>query len=361
MNYKIRPLNSGYIPTKPLEYWYHFSCSKYIEKYGLTNELDQLPDFTFLIEGGDKLILVDTGMSWNEHADKYHHGPSMQRPGVDDIESRLAQAGYKPEDVDIVLFTHLHWDHVFYLEKFVNARFIVNEVEWNYAHNPVSLHFKSYCRPIICKDGDVTYKNEFIAPYDIVDKEAGIDIPSRFETVKGEVEIVPGVTVFESFGHSPGSMSVMVQTEKGPYFCVGDAVFVMGNIDAPQDMVEKLHYDICPPGRYVDMVAAWEGIREFLRRCNRAGVDPYKHLLLAHDVILSAAVEAYEADHNNQLPVIGTKDSDFDFDKYSKAIIAKESAAKGTTPESVERKYFGAKADSKPWAERAKEIGGIEV
>lgn len=361
MNYKIRPLNSGYIPTKPLEYWYHFSCSKYIEKYGLTNELDQLPDFTFLIEGGDKLILVDTGMSWNEHADKYHHGPSMQRPGVDDIESRLAQAGYKPEDVDIVLFTHLHWDHVFYLEKFVNARFIVNEVEWNYAHNPVSLHFKSYCRPIIRKDGDVTYKDQFIAPYDIVDKEAGIDIPSRFETVKGEVEIVPGVTVFESFGHSPGSMTVMVQTEKGPYFCVGDAVFVMGNIDAPEDMVEKLHYDICPPGRYVDMVAAWQGIREVLRRCNRAGVDPYKHLLLAHDVILSAAVEAYEGDHNNQLPVIGTKDSDFDYDKYSKAIIAKESAAKGTTPEFVERKYFGAKADSKPWAERAKEIGGIEV
>ncbi len=361
MNYKIRPLNSGYIPTKPLEYWYHFSCSKYIEKYGLTNELDQLPDFTFLIEGGDKLILVDTGMSWNEHADKYHHGPSMQRPGVDDIESRLAQAGYKPEDVDIVIFTHLHWDHVFYIEKFVNARFIVNEVEWNYAHNPVSLHFKSYCRPIICKDGDVTYKDQFIAPYDIVDEAAGINVPARFETVRGEVEIVPGVTVFESFGHSPGSMSVMVQTEKGPYFCVGDAVFVMGNIDAPQDMVEKLHYDICPPGRYVDMVAAWQGIREFLRRCNRAGVDPYKHLLLAHDVILSAAVEAYEADHNNQLPVIGTKDSDFDFDKYSKAIIAKESAAKGTTPESVERKYFGAKADSRPWAERAKEIGGIEL
>ena len=167
--------------------------------------------------------------------------------------------------------------------------------------------------------------------------------------------------MFESFGHSPGSMSVMVETEEGPFFCVGDAVFVMGNIDAPQEMVDKLHYDICPPGRYVDMVAAWEGIRELLRRCNRAGVDPYKHLLLAHDVMLSAAVEAYEADHNNQLPVIGSKSSDFDYNKYSKAIIAKESAAKGTDPAAVERKYFGAKADSKPWAERAKEIGGIEV
>ena len=357
----IRPLCSGYIPTKPLEYWYHFSCSKFIEKFGLTNELDQLPDFTFLIEGGEKLILVDTGMSWNEHADKYHHGPSMQRPGIDDIESRLKQVGYTPADVDIVVFTHMHWDHVFYIEKFVNAEFIVNQVEWDYAHNPVSLHFKSYCRPIICNDGDVTYKNEFIAPYDIVDEEAGINVPARFRTVRGEVEIAPGVIVFETFGHSPGSMSVQVETADGPYFCVGDAVFVMGNIDAPQEMVDKLHYDICPPGRYVDMVAAWEGIRELLRRCNRRGVDPYKHLLLAHDVILSAAVEAYEDDHDNKLPVIGDADSDFVFEKYSKAIIAKESAAKGTDPAAVELKYFGAKAASKPWAERAKEIGGIEL
>ena len=90
--------------------------------------LIQLPVSTFLIEGGESYP-GDTGMSWNEHADKYHHGPSMQRPGVDDIESRLAQMGYKPEDVDIVLFTHLHWDHVFYIEKFTNARFICNEAE----------------------------------------------------------------------------------------------------------------------------------------------------------------------------------------------------------------------------------------
>ena len=98
-----------------------------------------------------------------------------------------------------------------------------------------------------------------------------------------------------------------------------------------------------------------------MRRCHRRGVDPYKHLLLAHDVILSAACEAYEADHDNKLPVIGSKDSDFDFEKYSRAIIEKESRLKGTDPAAVERKYFGAKKDSKPWAERAKEIGGIEL
>ena len=31
----------------------------------------------------------------------------------------------------------------------------------------------------------------------------------------------------------------------------------MGNIDAPQAIRDGLHYDICPPGRFVDIVAAW--------------------------------------------------------------------------------------------------------
>lgn len=317
MSLTIRPLNSGYIPTKPLEYWFHFSCKKYVEKLGINNELEQLPDFTFLIEGGEQLILVDTGMSWTEHANKYHHGPSLQREGVDDIESRLAQVGYKPSDVDIVIFTHLHWDHVFYIEKFINARFICHENEWEYAHNPVPLHYKSYCRPIIAKDGDVTCGNEFIAPYD----QAGIK--ERFETIKGEQEIVPGVSVYEAFGHCPGHIIVVVETESGPYFCVGDAVFVMNNVDVPEEMKEELHYDICPPGRFVDIVDAWNTIRDTVRRCKDAGVDPHKHLLLSHDAILAAAVEKYEDTHNNKIPVIGPKDTDFIYEKYQDAILDK--------------------------------------
>ena len=94
-------------------------------------------------------------------------------------------------------------------------------------------------RPIIAKDGDVTCGDQFIAPYD----QPGVY--ERFETVKGEVEIAPGVSVYESFGHCPGHMTIVVETEEGPYFCVGDSVFVMGNIDAPQEMQDELHYDIC--------------------------------------------------------------------------------------------------------------------
>jgi N-acyl homoserine lactone hydrolase len=308
MAYTIRPLCSGHIPTRPLEYWYHFSCKKYVEAQGITNDLGQLPDFTYLIEGGEQLILVDTGMSWTERADKYHHGPSLQRQGIDDIESRLKQVGYKPEDVDIVIFTHLHWDHVFYIEKFKNARFICSKAEWEYAHNPIPLHFKSYERPIIAKDGDV-----IVAPFD----QPGIS--ERFEFVEGETEIVPGITQFPVPGHCPGHIAVQVETEDGPYFCVGDAVFVMGNIDVPEEMAAELHYDITPPGRYVDIVAAWNSIRELIRRNKEAGVDPHKHLLLAHDHILDAAVDQYMEEHNNKIPVIGKNNTDFVFEKYKNA------------------------------------------
>ena len=151
----------------------------------------------------------------------------------------------------------------------------------------------------------------------------------RFQTVKGEAEIIPGISVYESFGHCPGHMTVVVDTEEGPYFCVGDSVFVMGNIDTTVEMEKELHYDICPPGRFVDIVAAWETIRDTVRRCKEANVDPHKHLLLAHDVILSAAVEKYEDLHENRLPIIGLKDNDFIFDEYKMAIIEKDAKKAG--------------------------------
>ena len=59
-NYTIRPLNTGFVPTNPFQYHFHFSCAPYLK--GVPNEKVPLPVFTFLIEGGDKLVLVDTGI-----------------------------------------------------------------------------------------------------------------------------------------------------------------------------------------------------------------------------------------------------------------------------------------------------------
>ena len=65
------------------------------------------------------------------------------------IHEQLEKLGYKPEDIDIVVFTHLHWDHMFYVEKFKNATLIAHEREWEFANNPIPLYYKSYEHPAL--------------------------------------------------------------------------------------------------------------------------------------------------------------------------------------------------------------------
>ncbi len=90
-NLTVRPINTGYIPTFPKQYHYHHSTLEYIEN--ISDQKVALPVFTFLIEGGKELILVDTGMAWTERADKYHHGGSYQPQGMA-IHEQLAKIGY---------------------------------------------------------------------------------------------------------------------------------------------------------------------------------------------------------------------------------------------------------------------------
>ena len=68
----------------------------------------------------------------------------------------------------------------------------------------------------------------------------------HFETVMSETEIVPGIRVFDTPGHSPGHISVEVDTQDGPYILAGDSAFGLFSFEP----VPELHYDITPPGRF---------------------------------------------------------------------------------------------------------------
>lgn len=109
-NLTIRPINTGFVTMIPKQYLYHHSTVVYYPD--ASDREEEYPVFTYLVEGGDKLLLVDTGMAYTERADKYHHHGSYQPEGMA-IADQLAKIGYKPEDIDIVVFTHLHWDHCF--------------------------------------------------------------------------------------------------------------------------------------------------------------------------------------------------------------------------------------------------------
>lgn len=251
MSLAIRPLNTGFVTTVPSQYLFHHSVKPYVPE--ATDERIEMPAFSFLVEGGEELLLVDTGMCWTERASKYHHPGSHQPEGMA-IHERLAGLGIKCEDIGVIVLTHLHWDHSHYLDRFPNATIYVHEREIAFAADPIPMYYKSY-------------ENSALG---ITPHFEGID----FTALTGDTELIPGVRAFETHGHSPGHVSVEIDTAVGNFVCSGDSIFCPENLRP----VPELHYNITPPGRYSDAVDMWHSIEE-----QKARVPDASFILGAHD------------------------------------------------------------------------------
>jgi len=141
-----------------------------------------IPTISFFIEGGEKNILVDTGAS-AEVMKKHRAGPVSD---VQSFEGALAKLGLKPEDIDIIIQTHLHFDHAGNNTKCKNAKVIVQEEELRFALAPHPL---------------------FVPNYDL-ELLKGVS----FYPIRGDTEIVDGIKVISTPGHSPGTQCVAVET-----------------------------------------------------------------------------------------------------------------------------------------------------
>ena len=134
-----------------------------------------LPVNVTLLRTDDATILVDTGAGPKPRA-FFPHGDAR-------LLDELARLDVAPEQVDVVVHTHLHIDHVGWDGAFPNARYVVHEDDWAYFTTEASLAERPHLR-------------EKVLPLE------------RIERVTGETEIVPGVRVQPTPGHTPGHMSV---------------------------------------------------------------------------------------------------------------------------------------------------------
>jgi len=197
------------------------------------------------IDGLEKKVLVDTGPSGQERAWKYHsfHNPSVSPE--QEAPRRLLQMGVKPEEIEILILTHLHWDHCGQADKFPNARIFVAREEFKYAMCPLPPNQPGYealqlgMDPIFLR---VIRQMEYLD--------------------QSEREIIPGLKVFPAPGHTPGSIAVEVMTGEGPCIIAGDAVNVYANLKGdPAHNLPFLMY-----GSYVDLAAAWRSMEQIYRR-----------------------------------------------------------------------------------------------
>jgi glyoxylase-like metal-dependent hydrolase (beta-lactamase superfamily II) len=159
-----------------------------------------------LVETADALVLIDNGAGNKEDArfvDIYgiDNAPERSGGGPTRLEDALAAAGYTSDDVDIVIDTHLHFDHAggntFRAEdgevrlSFPRARYVVQRGEWEWAH----------------------IRNERIQASYLPHNFDPVERAGRFDFVSGEAEIVPGVRVLPTPGHTPHHQSVVIASE----------------------------------------------------------------------------------------------------------------------------------------------------
>lgn len=104
----IRPLNCGSIHTdySNMVYWTNFGTKI------------SIPSFVYLIEGAKEKIVVDTSFLDPERGGA--PWPASRTPDQD-VKVQIESAGWKCEEVDILILSHLHWDHSQNCNLFPNA------------------------------------------------------------------------------------------------------------------------------------------------------------------------------------------------------------------------------------------------
>lgn len=200
-----------------------------------------IPIYVWYLEGGDKKIIVDTGLMGvikSESREKAIGGK------IYTFEEGLAHWGLKPSDIDIVIHTHLHNDHCENDFKCVNATFYVHEKELETIYNPHPLDFR--------------YLADYIEEVD----QAG-----QIQRVHEDQEIVPGIRVVHTPAHTPGGLTVLVDTSAGTAAITGFCI-IMENFEPPPAIC-AMEMEVIPPGTVVN---TYEAYNQVLRVKNMADI-----------------------------------------------------------------------------------------
>jgi len=218
--YKIHPIVVG---TKI------FDKTMMTYQYGY-GETYTIPIYCWYLEGGDQNVLVDTGEMkpiQSEDREKNIGGK------IYTFEQGLSRWGLRPEDIHLVVHTHLHNDHCENDSKCVNATFYVHRKELEKIHNPHPLDFR--------------YLEDYILD---------VEENGQIRPLMGDTEILPGIQVIHTPAHTEGGLTVLVDTAAGKAAITGFCV-IQENFYPPKQ-VTAMEMEVIPPGTHVNVYEAYD-------------------------------------------------------------------------------------------------------
>ena len=175
--------------------------------------------YVWFITDGEKKILVDTAMRNIDEVNpiivsRFGEKAKFEMADDEDICSVLKKVKTTPEEIDCLILTHFHYDHISNAKLFSKARVIISGKGWM---NTLAPKHKSLTPPVFFPRDVLSY----------LVKEAW----DRVYLASDENEIMPGIKVFWVGGHTMGSQAISVETEKGKAVLTGDVVFRYENIE----------------------------------------------------------------------------------------------------------------------------------
>ncbi|MCX8172066.1 MAG: N-acyl homoserine lactonase family protein, partial [Archaeoglobaceae archaeon] len=216
--------------------------------------------YVWLIEGNDRKIVVDAGVS--EPKEGVVHRFPCKGGGEQGLRNALASENVKPEEVDTLIITHLHFDHVANAKLFHNARIFIQRREWDSAFNP-PVHYRE------------VYEKELFYPLEEMD----------LCLVNGDVEIEKGIRLILLPGHTKGLQGVFVETKSGSYLISGDHFYSYVNLHPPKIPIEledergqkvsvSSTLPFLPPGLHVDLSEWYDSCFKALNIVRRNRILP---------------------------------------------------------------------------------------
>ena len=157
-----------------------------------------------LVITDEENILVDTGI--RELPEKHRRFHTIKRKPDQTFKAQLQRHNLRPEDIDVVVNTHLHFDHCGNNQSFKNAKFYVQAEELRYAYSPDRFQKAAYIR-------------EFF------------DVSVDYIPLRGRYQLTDDIVLVPTPGHSIGHQSIIIKWKRKNYVYCGDVAPIRENLE----------------------------------------------------------------------------------------------------------------------------------